>query len=212
MSDAARWKATVFVGGLSQVVTSNHLLDAFIPFGEIVEVQLPKADARKSADPHRGFAYVEFEDPEDAKEAIDNMDQSEFFGKILKVSQAKAPKSADEGLSSKKAVWEQVRICRFKNHGVHADDLNVGRLVGRLCSGGSGSDIGSRRCSSKRRSTRSHAGSRGVGCGWAQAGMSWFGSLGILLLYNWTLQLRSDGVLESNDIIVRAPFKTAATK
>ncbi|QPG94574.1 hypothetical protein C2857_006407 [Epichloe festucae Fl1] len=107
MSDAARWKATVFVGGLSQVVTSNHLLDAFIPFGEIVEVQLPKADARKSTDPHRGFAYVEFEDPEDAKEAIDNMDQSEFFGKILKVSQAKAPKSADEGLGSKKAVWEQ---------------------------------------------------------------------------------------------------------
>ncbi|KAG6040845.1 hypothetical protein E4U41_006887 [Claviceps citrina] len=107
MSDAARWKATVFVGGLSQVVTSTHLHDAFIPFGEIVEVQLPKADARKSTDPHRGFAYIEFEDPDDAKEAIDNMDQSELFGKILKVSQAKAPKSADEGLGSKKAVWEQ---------------------------------------------------------------------------------------------------------
>jgi RNA recognition motif-containing protein len=113
MSDAARWKATVFVGGLSPVVTSTHLLDAFIPFGEIVEVQLPKPDSRKSTDPHRGFAYVEFEDPEDAKEAIDNMDQSEFFGKILKVSQAKAPKSADEGLGSKKAVWEQV--CFFTN-------------------------------------------------------------------------------------------------
>ncbi|KAG5935839.1 hypothetical protein E4U53_000351 [Claviceps sorghi] len=108
MSDAARWKATVFVGGLSQVVTNTHLYDAFIPFGEIVEVQLPKADARKSAtDSHRGFAYVEFEDPDDALEAIDNMDQSEFFGKVLKVSQAKAPKSAEEGLGSKKAVWEQ---------------------------------------------------------------------------------------------------------
>ncbi|KAK2591203.1 hypothetical protein QQS21_011111 [Conoideocrella luteorostrata] len=107
MSDTARWKATVFVGGLSSVVTSNHLLDAFIPFGEIIEVQLPKADARNSADPHRGFAYVEYEDEDDAKEAIYNMNQSEFFGKILKVSQAKAPKSADEGLGSKKAVWEQ---------------------------------------------------------------------------------------------------------
>ncbi|KAG5983407.1 hypothetical protein E4U55_008257 [Claviceps digitariae] len=108
MSDAARWKATVFVGGLSQVVTSTNIFDAFIPFGEIVEVQLPKPDARKSeTDSHRGFAYVEFEDPDDALEAIDNMDQSEFFGKILKVSQAKAPKSADEGLGSKKAVWEQ---------------------------------------------------------------------------------------------------------
>ncbi|CCE31176.1 hypothetical protein E4U09_007784 [Claviceps aff. purpurea] len=106
-SDAARWKATVFVGGLSQGVTSTHLYDAFLPFGEIVEVQLPKPDARKSTDSHRGFAYVEFEDPDDALEAIDNMHQSEFFGKILNVSEAKIPKSADEGLGSRKAVWEQ---------------------------------------------------------------------------------------------------------
>lgn len=121
MSNADRWKATVFVGGLSQAVTSTHLFDAFIPFGEIVEVQLPKADARKSADSHRGFAYVEFEDPDDATEAIDNMDQSELFGKILKVSPAKAPKSADEGLGSKKAVWEQVCLCEIVNLQVNAN-------------------------------------------------------------------------------------------
>lgn len=116
MTDAARWKATLFVGGVSPLATSNHILDAFIPFGEIVEVQLPKADARNSTDPHRGFAYVEFQDSADAKEAIDNMDQSEFFGKILKVSPAKPPKSADEGLGSKKAVWEQVIITEFETH------------------------------------------------------------------------------------------------
>ncbi|KJZ80396.1 hypothetical protein HIM_00246 [Hirsutella minnesotensis 3608] len=107
MADSSRWKATVFVGGLSQMVTTSHVLDAFIPFGEIVEVQLPKPTANDSTDSHRGFAYVEYEDSADAEEAIDNMDQSEFFGRVLKVSQARAPKSADEGLGSKKAVWEQ---------------------------------------------------------------------------------------------------------
>ncbi|KOS20608.1 Peptidyl-prolyl cis-trans isomerase E [Escovopsis weberi] len=107
MSDANRWKATVYVGNLAPPVTSTHVLDAFIPFGEIVEVQLPKSDAPNSADPHKGFAYVEFEDAADAKEAIDNMDQSEFFGRAIKVSQARVPKSAEEGLGSKKAVWEQ---------------------------------------------------------------------------------------------------------
>ncbi|KAL6855155.1 hypothetical protein ACO1O0_006293 [Amphichorda felina] len=107
MSDSARWKATVYVGGLSPMATTSHVLDAFIPFGEIVEVQIPKNDAPNATDPHRGFAYVEFEDSTDAKEAIDNMNQAEFFGKILKVSQAKAPKSAEEGLGSKTAVWEQ---------------------------------------------------------------------------------------------------------
>lgn len=110
MTDASRWKATVFVGGLTPMVTQSHVLDAFIPFGEIVEVQLPKADGPKSADPHRGFAYVEYEDVADAKEAIDNMDQAEFFGRVIKVSQAKAPKSADEGLGSKTAIWQQVSL------------------------------------------------------------------------------------------------------
>ena len=109
MSDSARWKATVHVGGLSQLATKSHVFDAFIPFGEIAEVQVPKQDAPNSTEPHRGFAYVEFEDAADAKEAIDNMDQAELFGRILKVSQAKAPKSADEGLGSKTAVWAQVR-------------------------------------------------------------------------------------------------------
>lgn len=107
MSDAARWKATVYVGGLPQVATQSHVMDAFIPFGEIVEVNVPKADGPNSTENHRGFAYVEFEDAADAKEAIDNMDQSEFFGRVLKVSQAKAPKSADEGLGSKTALWEK---------------------------------------------------------------------------------------------------------
>jgi len=109
MTDASRWKATVYVGGLAPLVTSGSLHDAFIPFGEISEVSLSKNENPKSTDPHRGFAYVEFEDAGDAKEAIDNMDQSEFFGRVIKVSAAKAPKSANEGLGSKTAVWEQVR-------------------------------------------------------------------------------------------------------
>ncbi len=37
------------------------------------------------------------------------MDQSELFGKLIKVSAAKPPKSAGEELGSKTALWEQVR-------------------------------------------------------------------------------------------------------
>lgn len=108
MADATRWKSTVYVGGLAPHVTMSHVTDAFIPFGEIVEVKLPKPDTRDSEDSHKGFAYVEYEEVTDAKEAIDNMDQAEFFGRTIRVSQAKAPKSAKEGLGSKTAVWEQV--------------------------------------------------------------------------------------------------------
>lgn len=111
MTDTARWKATVYVGGLAPLVTAATIHDAFLPFGDIADVSLPKNENPNSnaTEPHRGFAYVEFEDADDAKEAMDNMDQSELFGRVIKVTPAKAPKSADEGLGSKTAVWAQVR-------------------------------------------------------------------------------------------------------
>lgn len=113
MTDSARWKATVYVGGLAGMVEQSNLHDAFIPFGEIADISLPKNDKPDATEPHRGFAYIEYEDADDAKEAMDNMDQSEFFGKILKVSAAKAPKSAEEGLGSKTALWQQVCFFSF---------------------------------------------------------------------------------------------------
>lgn len=125
MTDTARWKATVHVSGLATVATVATLHDAFLPFGDIADVTLPKNENPNSrdAEPHRGFAYVEFENADDAKEAIDNMDQSEFFGRVIKVTAAKIPKSADEGLGSKKAVWEQV--CRPSSR----PNLIVTRLI-----------------------------------------------------------------------------------
>ncbi|KAL2140894.1 hypothetical protein VTI28DRAFT_3084 [Corynascus sepedonium] len=109
MTDTSRWKSTVYVGGLAPAVTITTLQEAFLPFGEISDVSLPKNENPNTAatEPHRGFAYVEFEDADDAKEAIDNMDQAELFGRVIKVSAAKAPKSAGQGLGAKTAVWEQ---------------------------------------------------------------------------------------------------------
>lgn len=108
MTETARLKATIYVGGLDNAVSSRTLADAFMPFGEIVDVSLPKPEAPSSSDPHRGFGYVEFELPGDAKEAIDNMDQSELYGRVIKVAAAKPQKESNEGLGSKTAIWEQV--------------------------------------------------------------------------------------------------------
>lgn len=125
MTEAARWKATVYVGGLGPQVTVANVHDAFIPFGDIADVSLPRnerhgknsrangadedgAAPEPEASGHRGFAYVEYEDADDAKEAIDNMDKSEFFGRSIKVTAAKPPKTSNEGLGSKKALWNQV--------------------------------------------------------------------------------------------------------
>lgn len=108
-ADSSRLKATVFVGGLDHAVTQQTLYHAFLPFGDIVEVSLPKPDAPGSSEPHRGFGYVEFETAADAADAIDNMDRSELYGQVIKVAAAKPQKDASEGLGSKTAIWEQVR-------------------------------------------------------------------------------------------------------
>lgn len=93
--------------------------DAFLPFGEIVDVTLPKPELPSALEPHRGFGYVEFEIPGDAKEAIDNMDQSELFGRVIKVAPAKPQKDSNEGLGSKTAVWEQVYSAEHLGYRLH---------------------------------------------------------------------------------------------
>lgn len=53
---------------------------------------------------HRGFAFVEFELSEDAAAAIDNMNESELFGRTIRVGVAR-PKMLKEG--SSKPVWSE---------------------------------------------------------------------------------------------------------
>ncbi|KAJ6128628.1 Nucleotide-binding alpha-beta plait [Penicillium samsonianum] len=123
MSETTRLKSTVYVGGLDQGVTVHTLAEAFVPFGEVVDISLPKPDQPNSAEVHRGFGYVEFDLPQDAKEAIDNMDGSEIYGRTIKVAAAKPQKDANEGLGSKTAIWEQEGY--LAKHAVSEEDREV---------------------------------------------------------------------------------------
>ena len=55
---------------MTEEVDEKVLRAAFIPFGEICEVQLP---IDYQTEKHRGFAFIDFDLPEDAQAAIDNM-------------------------------------------------------------------------------------------------------------------------------------------
>lgn len=92
-------KKTIYVGGLAEEVDEGVIRAAFIPFGDISEVQVP---IDYQTEKHRGFAFVEFELPEDAKAAIDNMDNSELYGRTLRVNLAKAMRMRE---NSSKPVW-----------------------------------------------------------------------------------------------------------
>jgi len=92
-------KRTLYVGGLEESVTEATLRAAFLPFGEVTEVNLPlEGNGQK----HKGFAFVQFDLREDAADAIDNMHNSELFGRVLRVNLAKP----DAIKSSHRPVWE----------------------------------------------------------------------------------------------------------
>ena len=73
---------------------------AFIPFGDLVDVQIP---LDYETEKHRGFAFIEYELPEDAQAAIDNMNDSEMFGRTLRVNIAKPLRIKE---NSSRPVWQ----------------------------------------------------------------------------------------------------------
>ncbi len=94
-------KRVLYCGGLSEEVDEKTIEAAFIPFGDIIDVNLPIDFATQK---HRGFAFIEFESADDAMNAIDNMNDSEIFGKTIRVNIAK-PIKLKEG--SARPVWSE---------------------------------------------------------------------------------------------------------
>ena len=94
-------KRVVYVGGLADEVGEKMLQAAFIPFGNITDISIP---LDYSTQKHRGFAFVEFELVEDAAAAIDNMNESELYGRTVRVNVAR-PKMLKEG--SSRPVWSE---------------------------------------------------------------------------------------------------------
>jgi peptidyl-prolyl isomerase E (cyclophilin E) len=125
-------RRALYVGGIGEGVNQTTLRAAMIPFGPIKSVDIVSfchhfyimtyllllfthharthtcfrsfrfqpMDYQKGL--IKGFAFVEFDDPEDAAEAIFNMDGAELMGRTLHVSLAQPNQMS---LSSHQAVW-----------------------------------------------------------------------------------------------------------
>merc|ERR1712070_1004149 len=105
------------IGGLEESVTEDIVRAAFVPFGEIIDVNLPLDSTTQK---HRGFAFVQFDDKGDAADAIDNMNGGELFGRVLRVNLAK-PDAAMRG--SHRPVWEANADGYFKGGGENGEDI-----------------------------------------------------------------------------------------
>ena len=61
----------LYVGGIDDECTEDLLFAAFIPFGPLKSVQIPKDFKINKS---RGFGFVEFESDEDCAAALENME------------------------------------------------------------------------------------------------------------------------------------------
>lgn len=100
-SSTLQSRRALYIGGLDPAVTETTLRAAFIPFGPIQHIDIPMDYA---AGTHKGFAFLEFMEAEDANEAVYNMDGAELFGKSLTVNVAQENRMKS-GLESGKALW-----------------------------------------------------------------------------------------------------------
>ena len=108
-------KRTLYVGGLAPTVTVAQVTAAFIPFGDLVDVQLPSDSKTRQ---HRGFAFVEYAERDDALAAVDNMHGAELFGRTLKVTLAKP-----SALPKNRAVWDDAALAEMQEQMSSAEIL-----------------------------------------------------------------------------------------
>eukprot|EP00842_Homolaphlyctis_polyrhiza_P006538 jgi/Hompol1/6886/HPOL_005111-RA len=87
----------ILKGGLDPKVTEEMLHSAFLPFGEIIQVQIP-INAHSQSGKGKGFAFVEYELAEDAIAAIENMHLAELCGRVIKVTLARPMAKLVEGI------------------------------------------------------------------------------------------------------------------
>jgi len=76
----------LYVGNLPFSVTDEALKKAFSAFGEVEDATVIVDKFSKRS---KGFGFVTFSDEESAKKAISEMNEKDFEGRTIKVSEAR---------------------------------------------------------------------------------------------------------------------------
>ena len=76
---------TIYIGNLSFQAEQEDLLDLFSQYGEVKQCSLPldRETGRK-----RGFAFVELTNEADEQKAIDDLQEVEWMGRMIRVNKA----------------------------------------------------------------------------------------------------------------------------
>lgn len=105
----------LFVGSLPYETTEGELREYFSAVGPLSFVSLPRD---RETNKLRGFAFVEFENPADAAEAIRRFNGQSFKGRLLAVNEARARESRPQTGAARP----------YESRQEHSVERNSGRL------------------------------------------------------------------------------------
>lgn len=71
----------LFVRNLPFTTTEEDLFERFSEFGHVTSVHIPIDDSKRN----KGYAFINFEDRDDAKLALDTMDGEDFQGRLIHI-------------------------------------------------------------------------------------------------------------------------------
>ncbi len=77
---------TIYVGNLSYQATEDDLKTVFAEYGSVKRVVLP---TDRETGKMRGFAFVEMKDEAQEDTAIEELNEAEWMGRVLRVNKAR---------------------------------------------------------------------------------------------------------------------------
>ena len=117
------------IGNLPKTVKKDALVKLFEPYGKIVSATIARD---KKTGGSRGFGYVEMAKPDEAEKAIIELNDKEFAGQKLTVSEAqeRKEKSGRGGAGKGRDHFDQQRGVGPQARGAH-NNSGIGRRGGR---------------------------------------------------------------------------------
>ncbi len=100
----------LFVSNLGFKVTSDDLQSIFAEFGEVISA---KVITDNMSGRSRGFGFVEMQNEEEAKKAIQNLNDAELEGRSLSVSEARPRGERRPDSSSHSSDYDRQRFNRY---------------------------------------------------------------------------------------------------
>ncbi|KAL3532017.1 hypothetical protein ACH5RR_005538 [Cinchona calisaya] len=110
----------LYMKNLDLEITEDHLNEKFSEFGKVVSLLISQDENGAS----RGFGFVNFESPDDARRAMEAMNGSQLGSKVLYVSRAQKKAEREEFLRRQFEERRKERMLKYQGSNVYVKNID----------------------------------------------------------------------------------------